>query len=174
MNAMLHEPSASEVTDAPRFTTAPTHDILYVEDDGALRRLSADMLLKSGYCVEVAEDGQAGWDALRLGSYDLLITDIEMPRLTSLELLKRLRSAGQTLPVLVVSGSFDAGDTQRHQWLRVAATLTKPFTPEQLLETVREVLRAASGVRKRGELFFPVLAEAFAHLQPAPRWGINE
>ena len=174
MNAILNEPAAATEAEVQRFQTIPRHDILYVEDDDALRDLAASVLLKSGYRVEVTEDGQAGWDALRLGSYDLLITDIEMPRLTGLELLKRLRSAGQTLPVVVVSGSFDAGDTQRHQWLRVAATLTKPFTPEQLLETVREVLRAASGVRKRGELFFPVLAEAFAHLQPAPRWGINE
>lgn len=145
MNAVLNEPSASAETGARRFHTASSHDILYVEDDAALRSLSANLLLKAGYRVEVAEDGQAGWEVLRLGSYDLLITDHEMPRLNGLELVKRLRSAGQTLPVILSSGSVDADEVHQDDWLRVAATLKKPFKPEDLLETVKQVLRAATG-----------------------------
>jgi len=48
------------------YPSTATQDILYVEDDAALRNLFADLLLDSGYRVEVAEDGQAGWEALRL------------------------------------------------------------------------------------------------------------
>lgn len=162
MNAHFNNPSTA------------THDILYVEDDAALRNQFADFLFNSGYRVAVAEDGEAGWEALQLRSYNLLITDHQMPRLTGLELVKRLRSAGQTLPVIFASGGVDADAVCRDDWLRVAATLKKPFAAEDLLETVKQVLRAATAVRKRGELFFPTLTEAFVHIQPAPRWGINE
>jgi DNA-binding response OmpR family regulator len=174
MNAILHETSSVTEAQTRHLETVLPRDILYVEDDAALRNLFGELLFNSGYRVEVAEDGQAGWEALRLRSYDLLITDNEMPRLSGLELIKRLRSAGNTLPVVVASASFDADKVQCFDWLRVAAILKKPFVPEQLLETVRQVLRAATAVRKGGELFFPVLAEAFAHIEPAPRWGLNE
>lgn len=174
INAILQEFSSENDVEARHLETATSRDILYVEDDDSLRSLLAGLLFNSGYRVDVAEDGQAGWEALRLRSYDLLITDDQMPRLSGLELIKRLRSAGHTLPVVVASGCFDARRVQRHDWLQVAAILKKPFTPEEFLETVKQVLRAATAVRKRGELFFPVLAEAFAHIEPAPRWGINE
>ena len=174
MNAILHETSSATYAETHHLETLPSRNILYVEDDAMLRNLFAELLFNSGYRVEVAEDGQAGWEALRLRSYDLLITDDEMPRLSGLGLIKRLRSAGFTLPVVVASGSFDADKVQRQDWLRVAAILKKPFTPEEFLETVKQVLRAATAVRKGGELFFPVLAEAFAHVEPARRWGINE
>jgi CheY-like chemotaxis protein len=174
MNAILNERSIPEATQTHHLPSAPSRDILYVEVEAALRRLSANVLLKSGYRVQVAEDGQAGWEALRLANYDLLITDYEMPRLTGLDLVKRLRSAGYALPVVMAAGSISADQARRDQWPQVATILWKPFTAEQLLETVEEVLCAASGVRKQGDHFFPVLAEASAHIQRPPRWGINE
>jgi DNA-binding response OmpR family regulator len=174
IDSILSEPVPSTAIAAPPSRSATSQAILYVEDDVALRRLSAMVLLQSGYRVDVAEDGQAGWEALRLGGYDLLITDHEMPRLSGLELVKRLRSAGHTLPVVVASGSVSAEETHREQCLKVAATLRKPFTPAQLLETVEEVLRAAIDVRRRSDPFFPVMAEAFACIQPVRGRGINE
>jgi DNA-binding response OmpR family regulator len=168
MNAIV-----GEEAEARRFQTAPSHDILYVEDDAALRNVFAHLLFNSGYRVEVAEDGEAGWEALRLGSYDLLITDNDMPRLTGLELVKRLRSAGQTLPVVMTSGSFRTDEADHYDWLRVAATLEKPFTAEQLLITVKAVLRGRGGCSEVRPTVPPVLAEAVAPIQPASHWGIN-
>src|SRR6266498_4950023 len=72
-----------------RAKTIPSHRILVVEDQPALRSLSAQVLVRSGYEVDVAEDGMAGWEALRAESYDLLITDNQMPRLSGLELVDR-------------------------------------------------------------------------------------
>jgi CheY-like chemotaxis protein len=171
MNAIMHETSSATEAEARLLETLPARNILYVEDNDTLRNLFGELLFNSGYRVEVAADGQAGWEALRLRHHDLLITDDQMPRLNGLELIKRLRSAGHTLPVIVASGSFDADKLQHHEWLRVAAILKKPFTPGQFLETVQQVLRAATGLRKHGEMFFPVLAEAFTHVKPAPRRG---
>ena len=56
----------------------------------------------------------------------------------------------------------------------IVSGIAQHFTPEELLETVEEVLRVASGVRKHHDLFLPVLAEAFADIKRPPRWGINE
>jgi len=174
MNTIPHVLVGSGETGAHTLEAASSHDILYAEDDAGLRNVLACLLRRSGYRVQTAEDGEAAWEALRAASYDLLITDNEMPRLPGLELVKRLRSVGQTLPVIFASGSIDAGEADCAVRLRVAATLRKPFSPQELLETVEEVLRAASGVQKRGELFFPVLAEAFAPVQSVREWGINE
>ena len=94
-----------------------------------------------------------------------------MPRLSGLDLIKRLRAAGNALPVVVSSGNFDTDEAKRHDGLRVMAILMKPFTPENLLETVQQVLGAPTAVRGRGDLFFPMLAEAATHLVPSTTLG---
>lgn len=120
------------------------------------------------------KDGHDGWEALQLARYDLLITDNHMPRLDGLDLVRRLRSAGNMLPAVLASGLFTVDEAWRDRSLQLAATLQKPVTSEQLLETVEQVLAAASGVRKGGKLFFPVLPEASTRLQTVRWWGINE
>jgi two-component system sensor histidine kinase and response regulator WspE len=85
--------------------------ILLVEDDAAVRRINARVLARSGYQVATAEDGDAGWEALHANHFDLLITDHSMPRLSGLQLVKKVRSARLALPVILVSGSFSASPT---------------------------------------------------------------
>jgi DNA-binding response OmpR family regulator len=116
--------------------------ILVVEDDLAIRQLSAEALTSSGYQVETAEDGAAGWEALQGSNYDLLITDNTMPRMSGVELVKMLRSARMTLPVIMVSGSIPLEALNGDSSLQLAATLLKPFTMNELLGTVEKVLRA--------------------------------
>ena len=60
----------------------PRYHILVVDDDGDIRHLNSEVLACSGYKVDVAADGALGWDALQLNSYDLLLTDHDMPNLT--------------------------------------------------------------------------------------------
>jgi two-component system, chemotaxis family, sensor histidine kinase and response regulator WspE len=62
--------------------------ILVVDDDISIRELSAAVLMPSGYQVDTAEDGAAGWEALHGNNYDLLITDHNMPRVSGVELVK--------------------------------------------------------------------------------------
>ena len=172
MSAILSEtPDSAQIS---RQSYRDPHRILYVEDDEVLRGSCAKLLARRGYRVDMAEDGHHGWEALQLARYDLLITDNHMPRLGGIELVKRLRSAGNRVPAVLASGSFIVEEVRRDRSLQLAATLKKPFTTEQLLETVEQVLTAASGVRTRGELSFPMLVETSAHLQPVRWWGINE
>jgi DNA-binding response OmpR family regulator len=115
-----------------------------VEDDMNILQLSYEVLVHSGYQVDTAKDGAAGWEALLAKKFDLLITDNSMPKLSGWELVKKIRSAGMTLPVILASGTLPAEELERHAWLQLSAILPKPFSPDQLLKTVKEVLGAAT------------------------------
>lgn len=127
--------------------TNPPPSILVVEDDGDIRRFNVGVLIHSGYRAEAAEDGAIAWDTLQLNSYDLLITDHNMPKLTGVELLKKLRAARMALPVILASGTIPTEELNRQPPLQIEATLLKPYTAEELLGTVRKVLRATDGAR---------------------------
>jgi DNA-binding response OmpR family regulator len=121
----------------------PATRILLVDDDGGLRQLVAEALAGSGYEVEEAANGAEAWGALSADWYDLMITDNHMPKVTGIELLKKLRAAQMALPVIMATGIFPADEFSRHPWLQPAATLVKPYLISELLGTVKEVLRAA-------------------------------
>ena len=111
-----------------------------------IRHLNARVLASSGYQVDAAEDGAAGWEALHANHFDLLITDNDMPRLSGVNLVKEVRSAGMTLLVILATGALPEEELERHPWLQLAGTLLKPFSPQQLLETVKKALRTAEHV----------------------------
>ena len=141
----------SELAGAPvQCQTSPFPRILVVEDEPDIRRLNAEVLKGSGYHVDTAEDGKAGWEALHATrhapeSYALLITDHDMPGLSGLALVKKLRAARMALPVIVATGTLPTEDLfTRYPWLQPAAALVKPYSIEQLLGTVEKVLRAAA------------------------------
>ena len=123
--------------------------ILVVDDESYICQFSAEVLMHSGYHVDVAEDGVLAWDALQLNSYDLLVTDNSMCRLTGIGLVRKLRAARLALPVIMVSGAMPTDELKRHPWLQIDATLLKPFTTVDLLRTVRQVLHAADSVREQ-------------------------
>ena len=120
--------------------------ILVVDDDDDIRRLNTEVLARSGYKVDAAADGAVAWRTLRLNSYDLLLTDHDMPKVTGVELLIKLRAARMALPVILVSGTITAEKLKPYPWLQIDATLLKPYTPDELLATVRKVLYATDGV----------------------------
>ena len=132
-------------------TSSPPR-ILVVEDDVDLRRLNTEVLTRSGYHVDAAEDGAAGWEALREGDYDLLITDNGMPRLTGVGLLKKLRAARMVLPVIMATAALPAHVFAQSPWLVPDATLLKPFTSDELLGTVEKILRVTGGDHEAVEL----------------------
>ena len=123
---------------------APRRRILVVEDDRDLRQINAMLLVHSGYAVDMAEDGVAAWEALQSNRYDLMVTDNNMPRLTGLELLKELRSAGMSLPVIMATGTLPTQELSQNPWLEPVTMLAKPYATEQLLKTVIGVLHTAS------------------------------
>ena len=135
--------------------TKPPHRILIVEDEPDLRRLNTEVLKSSGYQVDTAEDGKAGWEALHATrhapeSYSLLITDHDMPGLSGLALVKKARAACMALPVIMATGTLPPEDLfTRYPWLQPAAALVKPYSIGQLLGTVAAVLRTGDGDRKQ-------------------------
>lgn len=138
---------ACDLANAPlHSSTSPLHRILVVDDDVDTCWVIARVLKGSGYEVDAAKDGEVAWVALQLNSYDLLITDHEMPKMTRVELIKKLYTDGMALPVILVSGAMPTEELNRHPWLQLAAMLTKPDTIEQLLRTVKEAFLPAAGV----------------------------
>jgi DNA-binding NtrC family response regulator len=133
-------------------TSGATHcpqRILVVDDDTGIRKIGAELLIRLGYQVDAAEDHIAGWKALQTYTYNLLITDLDMPRLSGLKLVKRLRDAQLALPVILASGIMTPQELNRNPWFHLSGALLKPVSPEQLLQTVQAVLRAPDGVREQ-------------------------
>ncbi len=105
--------------------------VLLVEDEVALRHLALKVLSNHGYQVTCAENGEQAWEALQGGEFDLLVTDIQMPKMTGNELVKRVLGARPKLPVLMMSGYNPDGQVPEE-----VLFLSKPFTPQQLVEKV--------------------------------------
>jgi len=117
-----------------------TARILVLDDDAEIREIYVEFLVRSGYQVDAAADGQAGWEALQVREYDLLITDHEMPELTGLELVKKVCSSGMTPAIIIASGSMSLRELRQHLPTPTAVALAKPFSPDELLKTVQQVL----------------------------------
>ena len=116
--------------------------ILVVDDEPELRRLNTEILRHSGYHVDAAEDGAAAWSALQLNRYDLLVTDNDMPKITGVELLKKVHATKMALPVIMATGTIPEEEFERHPVIKPAVTLLKPYTLQEFLSAVRKVLKA--------------------------------
>ena len=141
-------PAGAPIDKPPLNQTGSPHHILMVDDDKSIRQFCAQALVDHGYRVDTAEDGAAAWDALQINDYNLLITDHGMPKVTGVELLQKLYDAHLALPVIMATGTLPEAEFTQCPWLLPDATLLKPYTTAELLETVKEVLRATNGARE--------------------------
>ena len=124
-----------------RAWTNPPQRILVVDDDSSYRQLSVDVLVDSGYTVDTAEDGAAGWEALQAKIYDLVITDNVMPKMTGLEMIGKIRLTGLKVPVMMATGCLPLFEFAGRPWLYPEATLQRPFSNDDFVATVKGVLR---------------------------------
>ncbi|HTL17210.1 MAG TPA: response regulator, partial [Patescibacteria group bacterium] len=120
--------------------------ILVVDDSLTVRELERKMLTGRGYLMEVAVDGVDAWNTLRSGSFDLVITDIDMPRMDGFELARRIKQDPllKSVPVLIVS--YKDREQDRAQGLEAGADyyLTKgSFHDETLIEAVVDLIGEA-------------------------------
>lgn len=125
---------------------APRKRILVVDDSLTVRELQRKLLLNRGYEVAVAVDGMDGWNALRSEDFDLLITDIDMPRMDGIELVTLLRrdTRLQSLPVMVVSYKDREEDRRRGLDAGADYYLAKAsFHDDALLDAVVELIGGA-------------------------------
>jgi DNA-binding response OmpR family regulator len=149
-------PQARESASAPVRDQTNLHQrILVVDDNRDTRQLSVDVLVGSGYDVEGVTDGAAGWEALQNESYDLVITDNQMPRMTGLEMIEKLRSARMTLPVIMATRYLPTHEFVRRPWLKPDAALERPFSTHDLLAAVNKILHADDGNDGARESLFP-------------------
>ncbi len=118
--------------------------ILLVEDDRFLAEGLSMVLRDSGYSVDVAPDGLNADSAVGMNAYDLLILDLGLPKLDGLDVLKRIRSRGQTIPILILTARDRLEDRVRGLDLGANDYITKPFELPELEARIRALIRKES------------------------------
>lgn len=119
--------------------------VLVIDDEPGVRELISEALSISEISAVQAADGLEALSLLRRERFDLLILDINMPKLDGLALLDKLRTEGMSVPVLMLSARADRTDI--NQGLRIGADdyLTKPFGIEELILRVKAIMRRSKG-----------------------------
>jgi len=119
--------------------------LLLIEDDAEAAQYLARSLRESGYEVDVAADGRAGQESALAGGHDVIIADRNLPHVDGLTIVQALRTAGSSVPVLILSALGSVDD--RIEGLRAGGDdyLIKPFAFEELLARVEALLRRGQG-----------------------------
>jgi two-component system sensor histidine kinase and response regulator WspE len=117
--------------------------VLVVDDSLTVRELERKMIEGQGYAVDVAVDGMDAWNALRAGAYDLVVTDVDMPRMDGIELVTRIKGDAtlRAVPVMIVS--YKDRDEDRRRGLDAGADfyLTKgSFYDETMLRAIEDFI----------------------------------
>ncbi len=115
--------------------------ILLVEDDTSLANLIEQWLEGEHHSVEIAYDGDAGWEKLLLGEFDLVILDWNLPFTSGVELCKRFRARQGTVPVIMLTGRHAIAEKEEGFESGADDYLTKPFDMKELAARVRALLR---------------------------------
>ncbi|MEY8875865.1 MAG: response regulator [Leptothrix sp. (in: b-proteobacteria)] len=117
--------------------------ILAVDDSASMRQMVSFTLKSAGYNVVEAVDGQDAWEKAGTRSFDLVLTDQNMPRLDGIGLTKKLRETAQfkSTPILILT--TESSDQMKQAGRGAGATgwLVKPFDPAKLIEVIRKVVR---------------------------------
>ncbi len=126
--------------------------ILAVDDEPGIARLIKVNLERAGYEVETANDGAEALELIENGLYDLIITDVMMPRMDGMELLNTIRSRPELsdLPVILLTAKSSDADVTQGYSLGTDMYLTKPFSPPELLTWVARVLNATGNAQPEG------------------------
>ena len=124
-------------------------EIMIVDDEAGIRALLSDALIQEGYSVTLAENGKDSLKQLRNHRFDLLITDVNMPQLSGLELIKMMKKKGRKEKVILISGEPVDDAFLSEDSMPVFAHLKKPFRMNQFLDTVISALETEGLKSKR-------------------------
>lgn len=115
--------------------------ILTVDDSASIRQMVSFTLKGAGYDVTEAVDGQDALEKASRKVYNLILTDINMPRMDGLKLLEKLREISQYKSIPILMLTTESGDEMKAKGRAAGATgwLVKPFNPESLLEVIKKV-----------------------------------
>jgi two-component system cell cycle response regulator DivK len=119
--------------------------ILHVEDNAANRRLVRDLLQRTTYTLVEAIDGDAGVAKALEIRPDLILMDIQLPKISGLEAMRRIRAEAATAntPMIAITSFALSGDDQRAKEAGATAYLAKPYSPRDLLALIRKLLPEA-------------------------------
>ena len=119
--------------------------ILYVEDNEPNRVMLRDLLKRTTYQLMEADDGEAGVAAALETHPDLILMDIQLPKLSGLEAMRRIRAEAATAntPIIAITSFALSGDEKKAKEAGATAYLTKPYSPSGLLRLIRTLLPEA-------------------------------
>jgi DNA-binding response OmpR family regulator len=123
--------------------------ILVADDDAVIVGTISNALKRAGYAVTAVSDGSEAWKALEGQSFDLFLTDEQMPGLTGHELILKARQHQFNFPIIVMSAQPDFFLDPKNKNLRVAQLLRKPFGLREMADAVTRVLRSTLGAAAR-------------------------
>jgi two-component system cell cycle response regulator DivK len=115
--------------------------VLYVEDNEFNRKIVRHLLGRTSYRLLEAGDGEAGVTTAREAVPDLIIMDIQLPKLSGLEATRQLHADPLTapIPIIVITSFALAGDEEKAREAGAAAYLAKPYSPRELLQMIRQL-----------------------------------
>ncbi len=116
-------------------------NILYVEDEQGIRETLKDVFEDDFNSFEVAKDGKEGLEKFKNKSFDIVITDIEMPLMNGMELTREIKEISRDTPVILLTAYSEKKRLFEAIDIGVNKYLVKPFTPEKLLETICELAK---------------------------------
>lgn len=146
LDAWLESQRARTARSAPALSSsspsAPTARprILVVDDEASIRDLLSKTLALADYDVDVAPDGRSAVERLRMLAYDLLITDLKMPGMDGLGVIREARRLKADLPVIIITGFSTEASAIEAANLGVAGYLTKPFRVPRVLAVAAKAL----------------------------------
>jgi DNA-binding response OmpR family regulator len=118
--------------------------ILLVEDDVRLAETLAEALTDQRYVVDIATDGETGWQQATVLNYDLLLLDVMLPELDGMSLCQRLRSHGHTLPILILTACDTIDNEVNGLDMGADDYVVKPVDLQKLFARIRALLRRGS------------------------------
>jgi two-component system chemotaxis response regulator CheY len=116
--------------------------ILAVDDSASMRQMVSFTLKSAGYQVTEASDGQDALNKAKIGQFDLVLTDVNMPVMDGIQLVQELRALAnyKFTPILMLTTESAVDKKMEGKKAGATGWLVKPFNPEQLLSTIKKVL----------------------------------
>ena len=119
--------------------------ILYVEDNELNRKMLRHLLRSTSYRLIEAPDGEAGMAMARAQRPDLILMDVQLPKISGIEATRALRAEPSTAntPIIAITSFALSGDEQKAREAGATAYIAKPYSPRDLLAKIREILAEA-------------------------------
>jgi two-component system cell cycle response regulator DivK len=125
--------------------------VLYVEDNEYNRKIVRQLLSRTSYRLQEAMDGEAALGMVRTQRPDLILMDVQLPKMSGLDVTRALRDdpATANVPIIVVTSFALSGDDQRAMAAGASAYIAKPYSPRELLALINTFLAETPSEEKR-------------------------